>query len=288
MKGQLRIALVTGLSGSGKSTAINALEDLGYYCIDNLPPALIARFAEICEGSEEISKIALGVDSRGREFLEELQPALDALEVGGHRAEVLYLEAGDDVLVRRFSETRRPHPLADGSDVKSGIRRERELLAPLRGRAGRVLDTSALTGHELRRSVRELYGDENVAGKLQLNLLSFGFKYGVPADADIVWDVRFLPNPFYVPELREKTGLDQDVYDYVLATEGAVRFAEMAWEYLEFTLPLYEREGKSYLTVAIGCTGGHHRSVTLVEKLGKMLKDREINAVLRHRDVQRQ
>ena len=158
----------------------------------------------------------------------------------------------------------------------------------MRGRAGRVLDTSALTGHELRRSVRELYGDENVAGKLQLNLLSFGFKYGVPADADIVWDVRFLPNPFYVPELREKTGLDQDVYDYVLATEGAVRFAEMAWEYLEFTLPLYEREGKSYLTVAIGCTGGHHRSVTLVEKLGKMLKDREINAVLRHRDVQRQ
>ncbi len=287
MKGQLRIALVTGLSGSGKSTAINALEDLGYYCIDNLPPALIARFAELSEGSEEISKIALGVDSRGREFLEELPPALDALEAGGHRAEVLYLEAGDDVLVRRFSETRRRHPLAEGSDVKSGIRRERELLAPLRGRAGRVLDTSALTGHELRGVVREIYGDQEVAGSLQLNLLSFGFKYGVPADADIVWDVRFLPNPFYVPDLREKTGLDQDVYDFVMASEGASQFSSLAWQYLEFTLPLYEREGKSYLTVAIGCTGGHHRSVTLVEKLGKMLKAEEIAAVVRHRDVQR-
>lgn len=284
---ELRIAVVTGLSGSGKSTAINALEDLGYYCIDNLPPALIPHFTDLCEGGAEVVKIGLGVDSRGGEFLEELPRALDVVAAAGHRVEVLYLEAGDDVLVRRFSETRRPHPLADGADVKNGIQRERELLAPLRERANRVLDTSALTGHELRRSVRELYGSDVASGGLQLQLLSFGFKYGVPADADIVWDVRFLPNPFYVPELRAKTGLAPEVSGFVLASEGAPAFLKLAWDYLSFTLPLYEREGKNYLTVAIGCTGGHHRSVALACRLGEMLEADGVEVTLRHRDVER-
>lgn len=287
MKGDLRVAVVTGLSGSGKSTAIRALEDLGYYCIDNLPPALIPHFAELIEASEEFSRVGLGVDSRGGEFLDELPRALEAVRDKGHPVEVLYLDAGDDVLVRRFSETRRPHPLADGSDVHSGILRERELLAPLRARASRVLDTSALTGQELRQSVRDLYGREQKSDNLQLNLLSFGFKYGVPTDADLVWDVRFLPNPFYVPELRAKTGLDAEVSGFVLASEGAQRFAAFAWDYLKFSLPLYEREGKSYLTVAIGCTGGHHRSVALACKLAGMLEENGIRATLRHRDVER-
>lgn len=288
MSSRLHVALVSGLSGSGKSTAINALEDLGFYCIDNLPAELIPRFIELCERSEEMTRAALGVDSRGREFLDALPRALDEVRGLGHRVEVVFLDASDAALVRRFSETRRPHPLAADGDVTAAIQREREDLAWLRGSADRILDTSAFNGHELRAAVKALFSDaEDQSHGLQVQLLSFGFKYGLPADADLVWDVRFLPNPFYVEELRTKTGREQPVKDYVLAHDAARRFLEIAGEYLRFSLPHYEHEGKSYLTVAIGCTGGHHRSVTLVESLGEVLREAKAEVTIRHRDIER-
>lgn len=288
MNGRLHVALVSGLSGSGKSTAIHALEDLGFYCIDNLPAELIPRFIELCERSEEMGRAALGVDSRSRKFLDELPRALDEVRKLGHRVEVIFLDASDEALVRRFSETRRPHPLAHDGNVAAAIQREREDLAWLRGAADRIIDTSTYNGHELRAAVKGLFADgDDQKHRLQVQLVSFGFKYGLPAEADLVWDVRFLPNPFYVEELRKKTGLDQEVRDYVLANPAAGRFLEISQDYLRFSLPHYEHEGKSYLTVAIGCTGGHHRSVTLVESLAKMLKDAEAEVSIRHRDVER-
>ncbi|MDG2306565.1 MAG: RNase adapter RapZ [Candidatus Binatia bacterium] len=288
MNSRLHVALVSGLSGSGKSTAINALEDLGFYCIDNLPAELIPRFIELCERSEEMSRAALGIDSRGREFLDQLPRALEEVRKLGHRVEVVFLDADDAALVRRFSETRRPHPLAENGDIVAGIHREREDLSWLRGAADRIIDTSTFNGHQLRAAVKGLFADEgDQSHRLQAQLVSFGFKYGLPAGADLVWDVRFLPNPFYVEELRTRTGREQEVKDYVLAHPAATRFLEIAQDYLEFSLPHYEREGKSYLTVAIGCTGGHHRSVVLVERLEEMLRDREVEVSIRHRDVER-
>ncbi|MBM4265230.1 MAG: RNase adapter RapZ [Deltaproteobacteria bacterium] len=287
MKPRLHVAIVTGLSGSGKSTAIHALEDLGYYCIDNLPAALIPRFIELCERSEEMSRAALGVDSRGREFLDELPRALEEVRKSGHRVEVIFLDASDDALVRRFSETRRPHPLSAGSDVAAAIGRERERLAWLREHADRILDTSAYTGHELRAAVHALFSGTEGEHRLRVALVSFGFKYGLPADADVVWDVRFLPNPFYVDDLRPKTGRDQPVAEYVLENPLAQRFLEIAGDYLSFSLPHYEHEGKSYLTIAVGCTGGRHRSVVLVESLARMLQGAQAQVSVRHRDVDR-
>ncbi len=289
MSRQLRVALVSGLSGSGKSTAIHALEDLGFYCIDNLPAELIPRFIELCERSEEMSQAALGIDSRGGQFLDALPRALEEVRGLGHPVEVIFLDADDAALMRRFSETRRPHPLAGEGDVASAIRREREDLAWLRGQADRIIDTSAYNGHQLRAAVKALFSDEGDGSqsRLRVQLVSFGFKHGLPADADLVWDVRFLPNPFYVEELRPRTGREQEVKDYVLAHPAATRFLDLAREFLDFSLPHYEREGKSYLTVAIGCTGGHHRSVVLVESLAQLLEETRGEVTLRHRDIER-
>lgn len=286
MKEPLEVAVITGLSGSGKSTAIHALEDLDYYCIDNLPAVLIPRFIELCEGSDEISRVALGVDSRARTFLEELPRALDDVRKRGHRVDVTYLDAADETLMRRFNETRRPHPLADGSDLAAGIRRERGILAALREQADRIVDTTALTTHQLRDAVRSLFAKGMTTG-LRVVLLSFGFKYGLPADADLVWDARFLPNPFWIEELRPKTGLDASVAEHVLSSPAATRFIEIVGDYLRFSLPFYEREGKTYLTLAIGCTGGRHRSVVLVERLATVLEGEPVAVAIRHRDVER-
>jgi RNase adapter protein RapZ len=286
VKGPLEVAVITGLSGSGKSTAIHALEDLDYYCIDNLPAVLIPRFMDLCEGSEEISRVALGVDSRARTFLEELPRALDDVRGRGHRVDVTYLDAADETLMRRFNETRRPHPLAEGSDLAAGIRRERGILAALREQADRIIDTTALTTHQLRDTVRSLFAAGMATG-LRVVLLSFGFKYGLPADADLVWDARFLPNPFWIEELRPKTGLDAAVAEHVLASPAATRFIDIVADYLRFSLPFYEREGKTYLTLAIGCTGGRHRSVVLVERLAHVLEGEPVAVAIRHRDVER-
>jgi len=285
----LQVAVISGLSGSGKTTALHVLEDLGYYCIDNLPAALIPRFVELCEGSDEISRVAFGVDSRAREFLDQVPRALDEVRARGHRVEMLYLEAGDDTLVRRFSETRRPHPMAEGSDVAGAIVRERGRLQTLREHATRIVDTSPFTSQQLRGELRAIFARDASAGAgaLQVSLVSFGYKYGLPVDSDLVWDVRFLPNPFYVEDLRPLTGRDEPVADYVLKHPATQEFLDVMGRFLRFALPWYEREGKSYLTVALGCTGGRHRSVVLVERLGRMLQDLGVGHSIRHRDVDR-
>jgi len=287
VKDPLYLLVVTGLSGSGKSSAIKVLEDLEFYCIDNLPVALIPRFVELWESSqEEVRRVALGLDVRERHFLSEFPRVFQELRARGVAYEVLYLEANDDVLVRRFSETRRPHPAAAGADVASGIRREREKLQPLREVADRVLDTSALTVHELRAALRDLV-QRSATGTMTITLVSFGYKYGLPSDADLALDCRFLPNPFFVEELRPLTGIDAPVASYVLERDETQEFLGRLVDLLEFTIPRYQHEGKSYLTIALGCTGGRHRSVVLVEELRRRLESHNHRVLTRHRDMDR-
>jgi RNase adapter protein RapZ len=284
---RLRLVVVTGLSGSGKSTAIHVLEDLGFYCIDNLPIALIPRMVELWETSrDEVRRVALGIDVRERHFLAEFPHVFDQLREQDVALEVLYLEASDEVLVRRFSETRRPHPADQGGGIADGIRREREKLRGLRELADRILDTSAFTVHEFRSALRDLV-DRPEPGTMTIGLLSFGYKYGLPTDADLVLDCRFLPNPYFVEALRDKRGSDPAVADYVLCRDETQEFLRRFVELLEFTLPRYRREGKSYLTIALGCTGGRHRSIVLVEELRRRLQESGHRVLVRHRDAER-
>jgi RNase adapter protein RapZ len=283
----LHAVVVTGLSGSGKSTALKVLEDLGFYCIDNLPAALLPRFLELWQSSrEDIGRVALGIDVRERRFLQDVPGVFDELRGAGVQLEVIYLEASDDVLVRRFSETRRPHPAAEAGAVADGIRRERDALRGVRELADRIIDTSAFTVHELRAALRELL-ETPESGRMTISLVSFGYKHGLPTDADLALDCRFLPNPFFVEELRPKTGTDPDVAAYVLERPDAQEFLEHVLALLRFTLPRYQHEGKSYLTIAIGCTGGRHRSVVLVEELRGRLAAAGHRVLVRHRDFER-
>lgn len=284
----MRVIVVTGLSGSGKSTAINVLEDLGFYCIDNLPVTLIPPFLALCAKSEEpITRVALGIDLRERVSLREYPSVLEELRRQGHRVEILYFEAADEVLLRRFSETRRPHPAAAGGGVEQGIRIERQGLTGLRELADQVFDTSALTVHELRQQLRQLLSTAPPHASLLVAVESFGYKYGVPTNADVMFDVRFLPNPFFLEQLRAKTGVDQEVAEFVLQQRDTQRFLTHVGALLEWTLPLYVQEGKSYLTLAIGCTGGRHRSVAIAEEVGKRLRGWGYEAQIWHRDMQR-
>lgn len=290
------VVVVTGLSGAGKSTALHALEDLGFFCIDNLPVPVMDATLSACEAGG-VRRVALGVDVRVRSFFDRAADVIESARVPGHREmDVLFLDASDETLLRRFSSTRRPHPLSlsEGSShavaVLDGIRIERERLSPLRARATQVIDTTELSVHDLRRRVLEVYGPgaASQAG-MSTRIVSFGFKYGLPVDADVVLDVRFLPNPFFIGGMRPLSGLDKTVADYVFASDDAREFLARALDLLTFCLPKYEREGKSYLTVAVGCTGGRHRSValatTLAEELRKVLPSR-IDVV--HRDIDRE
>jgi UPF0042 nucleotide-binding protein len=284
----LEVVVVTGLSGSGKSTAIHVLEDLGFYCIDNLPVVLVPRFLELCTSSRErINRVALGIDIRERQFFADYPRLLDELRGAGYRVEVLFLDASDEVLVRRFSETRRPHPLGGADGPLAGIQRERAELVELRERADRILDTSALTVHELRGELQRLYRGADRGDTLTVLLVSFGYKFGVPTDVDMLLDARFLANPFFVDELRPKTGCDAAVANYVLDQEETQVFLRHVETLLAFALPLYRREGRSYLTVAVGCTGGRHRSVVLVERLAQTFVRRGIRIQVQHRDMRR-
>jgi RNase adapter protein RapZ len=284
----MQVLIVTGLSGSGKSTAIHVLEDLGFYCIDNLPVTLIPRFLELCANSEEpINRVALGIDLRERVSLREYPAVLADLRQRGHRIEILYLEAADEVLVRRFSETRRPHPAARGGGILQGIRSERERLTGLRELADQVIDTSAHTVHELRDHLQRRLARVSPDASLLVSVESFGYKYGVPTDADVMLDVRFLPNPFFVEELRAKSGVDPEVAAFVRQRPETKRFLAQVSDLLESTLPLYVREGKSYLTLAVGCTGGRHRSVVVAEELKNRLAAWGYRVQVRHRDLQR-
>ena len=287
MSEPLRALIVTGLSGSGKCTALHVLEDQGFYCIDNLPVTLLPRFVELWRGArDEVRRVAFGIDVRERHFLADFPRVFAELRHAGVELEVLYLDASDDVLVRRFSETRRPHPAADGGSLVDGIRRERETLQPLRELADKILDTSALTVHELRAGLRDL-AEQPEAGRLTVSLVSFGYKHGLPTDVDIALDCRFLANPFFVEELRPKRGTDPAVADYVLNRDDTRDYLAHVMRLLEFTLPRYQREGKSYLTIGIGCTGGWHRSVVLVEELRRRLEGMGYRVLVRHRDADR-
>jgi UPF0042 nucleotide-binding protein len=279
----MRIVVVTGMSGAGKSTALRALEDLDFYCVDNLPLPLLSRFMELLSRSHEVEKAALVVDAREKEFLRDAPSAFATLRASGHDLEVLFLDAPDDTLVRRFQETRRKHPLA-GDDLRLGIRREREALQGLREDSEAVVGTGDLTVHQLKGIVQERYGRHT--GKLAVTLLSFGFKHGLPVEADVVLDVRFLPNPYFVEALSSSTGRDPAVAAFVMNNEDAREFMRHARELLAFTLPRYEREGKAYLTVAIGCTGGRHRSVAVAEKLAQQIGS-DYGITIRHRDLER-
>lgn len=284
----LEVVIVTGLAGSGKSTAIHVLEDLGYYCIDNLPPVLIPRFLELCERSlESIRRVALGIDLREGQFFADSAQVVDELRQSGQHVHILFFDAGDEVLIRRFSETRRPHPMAGSGGPIQGIERERELLIGLRERADRILDTSALTVHQLRDELTRLYGEPQSGDRLTLTVVSFGYKFGVPTDADMVLDARFLSNPYFVEELRAKTGLDPAVADFVLERRETQDFLAAVDALLVLALPLYRREGKTYFTIAVGCTGGRHRSVALVERFVQMLLEKGYRVRVRHRDLER-
>jgi len=282
----LDIIVVTGLSGSGKSGVIRALEDNGFFCIDNLPVVLIPKFIDLCQGYREgIKRIALGIDLRERLFLQSWPEVLTELRVAGHRVEVLFLDAADEVLLRRFSETRRPHPLAGEGSIQEGIVRERKALEGMRALADKIIDTSDFNVHELKREVEQYYSQSQSPRKMSLFMNSFGYKYGIPHDTDMIVDVRFLPNPFFVNGLRAKNGLEPDVKEFVLKREETHVFLDRLYSLLEFVLPQYEREGKSSLTLALGCTGGKHRSVVLVEELKKRLDQERFRIHVKHRDI---
>lgn len=289
--GRTQVVVVTGLSGAGKSTAIHALEDLGFYCCDNLPTGFAPEMVDMCERGG-LRRIALGFDARLGNFLVAIDEVMDALDASGTRdLHVLFIDASDESIVRRFSETRRPHPLAPEGDVLDGIRRERERLAPLRARATRVLDTTRFTVHELRRALVAQFSGLSATGessRMVTRIVSFGFKFGAPVDADNVFDVRFLANPFFVPHMKHRPGTDADVAAFVLDTPEAETFVEQVEQLLASTIPLYGREGKAYLTIGIGCTGGRHRSVAVAEELGSRLRRRDFpNVHVFHRDVAR-
>lgn len=279
----MRLVIVTGVSGAGKSTALRALEDLEYYCADNLPLPLLPKFVELLSTRDEIGRAALVIDARGGDFLTGGAEVFDVIRRGGHALEILFLDAPDEILIRRFSETRRRHPLS-ATDVRAALVTERAQLAPMRQLADAVIDTGGLTVHVLRALVQERYG--RTGEHLAVTLLSFGFKYGLPPEADIVLDVRFLPNPFFVEHLSALSGQDEAVRRYVLEHPDTREFIEKAETLLRLSIRGFEKEGKTYGTIGIGCTGGRHRSVALVDELARRLEG-PASLSVRHRDIQR-
>ena len=278
--------IVSGLSGAGKSVAIKAFEDIGFYCVDNLPTALIPTFADLLVQSK-IERVALGIDVRERNFFEGLSDVLDTLQSAGHRVEILFLEASEDILVRRYSETRRRHPLATAGSVPTGIALERERLGELRQRATCILDTSSFNLHELREVVQAMYATKDEKGRLHILVISFGFKFGIPSTTDLLFDVRFLPNPHFDPVLHAYTGRDPRVARYVLEEPIGQTFLTQLQEFLTFLVPLYAKEGKSYLTISLGCTGGKHRSVATAEEIGSHLRRLGYTVACHHRDLEK-
>ncbi|HMU53703.1 MAG TPA: RNase adapter RapZ [Nitrospira sp.] len=282
----LKLVVISGLSGAGKSHALKSFEDVGYFCIDNLPPALLPPFVELCHRQGgEIRNVALGIDVRERVFFTDLVGVLDRVRALGHSVELLFLEAREEVLVRRFSESRRPHPLLPDLPVLEGVRFEKERLAELRRHADRIIDTSDLTVHELRDLLARQFSQDSVPRRLTISIISFGYKFGVPYDIDLLFDVRFLRNPFFVPELKPLTGEDPRVRAFVLADPDAVAFIGHLDQLFKFLIPLFERERRSYLNVAIGCTGGRHRSVSVAKRLQESFAAAGYPSTVVHRDL---
>lgn len=282
----VRLVIISGLSGSGKSYVIKYFEDLGFFCIDNLPPQLLPKFVELCSQSRnEITKAALGIDIRERDFLGNFLNVFDQLKDEGYQMELLFLEARDEILLRRFSETRRPHPLAKGGSVVEGIKLEREKLYELRKRADKILDTSDYHVHQLKEVITRYYLERGESRHVSISLISFGYKFGIPYDSDLIFDVRFMSNPNFERDLKPLTGEDPRVQNYVLAQSETKKFLEKLYGFLDFLIPLYEKEGKSYLTIGVGCTGGRHRSVAVVNFLRGYLQEKGLQVHCRHRDM---
>lgn len=284
MSDTLELVIITGMSGAGKTVAVQSFEDLGYYCIDNMPPNLLPTFWELMKESGKITKIALVIDLRTREFFNELENVIGKMDNTQFiTTRILYLEADDQALVARYKETRRKHPLATNDRTITGIQREREMLKDIRARAQMIIDTSVISPRQLREKIISEFALDSFQ-PFHIEIVSFGFKFGVPIDADIVMDVRFLPNPHYVDELRPKTGLDSEVYDYVMKQPETEEFYSRFMSLLKYCLPGYKKEGKSSVTVAIGCTGGKHRSVALAKRIGQELSNDHYAVNVSHRD----
>jgi UPF0042 nucleotide-binding protein len=284
----MRFVIVTGLSGAGKTQAIRNLEDLGYFCVDNLPPTLIPKFAEACYQTDgKIDRIALVIDIRGGKFFDDLFQSLKCLKQQGYKYEILFLDASDEVLIKRFKESRRKHPLAPDGRILNGILMEKNKLREVKDRADNIIDTSKLATRELREKITEIYAEEGqLETQLMITVLSFGFKYGIPMDSDLVFDVRFLPNPYYIPELKNYSGNDKPVSEYVMNFSETQQFVDKLEDMLEFLIPNYLQEGKRQLIVSIGCTGGRHRSVTIANSIYKKLKENGYKVNIDHRDIE--
>lgn len=283
----MRFIIVTGLSGAGKSEATKSLEDMGYFCVDNLPPTLITKFAEACRQSDgKIDKVALVIDIRGGVFFNDLFQSLRELEKEQFKYEILFLDATDEVLVKRFKEKRRSHPLSGGGRVITGIELERKKLREVKDKSDIIIDTSKYKIGDLREEMTKYFGDKTLPEKqMSITVLSFGFKYGIPVDSDLVFDVRFIPNPFYIPELKPYSGLDVPVKDYVLEQDETKNFLEKLTDMLEFLIPSYKKEGKRQLIISIGCTGGRHRSVAIANEIYENLHQKNYDVYIEHRDI---
>ncbi len=277
------LVIISGVSGSGKSTAMNVLEDLGYYCVDNLPMTLLPKFIELCDNSQgDINKVALAVDIREGVFFEGAPEIIKELKEKGHPIDVIFLDSSDTTLVRRYKETRRKHPLSVDGNILEGISREREMLRELKELSSYNLDTTDFNVHQLKELIKKKF-DKSLSQNLLINILSFGYKHGYPYDADMIFDVRFLPNPFFIEELKDLNGLDAEIVEFIIGKEDTKEYIKKLTEFLEFLIPRYEKEGKTYLTIAIGCTGGKHRSVVIAKKLSEHFS--HLSPVTIHRDI---
>ncbi len=283
----MRFVIVTGMSGGGKSTVLKMLEDAGFYCVDNLPISLVEKFVELISmPNSEVSKVVLGLDVRSDQSFKDATRVLETLKQKGYQFEILFMDADEKVLIKRYKETRRVHPLAPDGRVEDGIRMERKVLENIRKHADYVIDTTNLLTRELKEELHRIFVENEEYNSLMVTVMSFGFKYGIPADADLVFDVRFLPNPFYIDELKHKTGNDREVQNYVMNNEESTIFMDKLTDMIQFLIPNYVKEGKYRLVIAIGCTGGKHRSVTLANELYKRMKDAGNYGIkLYHRDV---
>jgi UPF0042 nucleotide-binding protein len=283
----LNMIIITGLSGSGKSTAIDALEDAGYFCVDNMPVVLLPKFLELRSGSfSEVQKLAFGMDLREKEFVKEYQAIFNQLREEGYRLEVIFLESSEDVLLKRYSQTRRQHPARQGRNLLESIRAEKEQLKDLKEFADKIIDTSSLTVHQLKDVIIKHAEHGVKTERMRITVLSFGFKYGVPLETDLLIDVRFIPNPYFIPEFKNLDGKDDKVKEFVKKWPETIGFFQKYFQLLEYLIPLYEKEGKSYLTISVGCTGGRHRSVSIAEEISAHLKNLNRQVSLSHRDIE--
>lgn len=283
----MKITIITGMSGAGKSQAVKVFEDLGYFVVDNLPPNLMGKFIDVLTTAEgKIGEVALVMDIRSGQFFEDIEEAIDDLNSRNLDFEVLFLDAEDDELVSRFKETRRVHPLSSSDRLLTGIHKEREILKPIKAKADHVIDTTGLALRNFQDRIRQRYVAQDATGDFHISLVSFGFKYGVPVDADLIFDVRFIENPFYIDELRPQSGLDEPVKDFVLGNEVTREFTKKAMDMLQFLIPHYIEEGKKQLIIGIGCTGGRHRSVAITEEITRELRFKGFHATSFHRDLE--